>query len=633
MKLPDNFRGYHPPESNTTYTPNQFFDVVLPRSSRGVVRLVAYIIRKTLGWCDANGNPQEPHVVVSYRELIENAGIGRARIKEAIEEAIENRYIVCLREARQNNLGSIGISALYELRWDDREEYITDPNEFDGFYAGNGNLTYIPNDFFDYTIPNEPLAVVRVVGVIIRHTIGFQTRYGMRRQQIAMPYSELQNRTELTPRSVCFAIQQALENNHIVKIEDGVFDTNAGFKSKATIYGIRWIDRQVLVISDPVEVTEQIESNSNKNQANQTTTTAPREINGSKSIAGEISERFQKYSGDGSKNIVEERFQKYSDIEIKQTNKTIEIQQQVAAISDQCDNAVVVKSSDSKLEELKSLLTSTGFNAKTAERLINAYPAERIKRQVEWLSGRHVTHNRIGMLRKAIEEDWSEPPRDAALEIFTNDIATTEALFVSHFYAAWAGNEGEPMATPSQNDIQTAKLYISRLIKIWPDESKLIDWARQFGKFVKNAEMGNAKVIRSFVVAVRSHGDEFYLVLVKQRKSMKKDAITSAKQQHEQVFTDSYMDYLRNREEEIQINNPEDYETFLQEDSTSRQKLVDGPFALRGAIIDRLISLFDSENSRQDRFRKYCAKKNITIPDFWQWDSEMNKESFNPGNF
>ncbi len=41
------FTGYPAPTSNTTYTPNQFFDVVLRHSSRGCVRLVAYMIRKT----------------------------------------------------------------------------------------------------------------------------------------------------------------------------------------------------------------------------------------------------------------------------------------------------------------------------------------------------------------------------------------------------------------------------------------------------------------------------------------------------------------------------------------------------------------------------------------------------------
>ena len=97
------FQGYPPPTSNTTYTPNQFFDVVLPCSSRGVVRLVAYIIRKTLGWCDADGNPQQPEVVVSYNELIERAGIARSMIRPAIDEAIAMRCINCIRPGRSKS--------------------------------------------------------------------------------------------------------------------------------------------------------------------------------------------------------------------------------------------------------------------------------------------------------------------------------------------------------------------------------------------------------------------------------------------------------------------------------------------------------------------------------------------------
>ena len=63
------FTGFTSPTSNTTYTPNQFFDVCLPNHSRGVVRLVGYMIRKTLGWCDANGNPQHETVTFSYGDL------------------------------------------------------------------------------------------------------------------------------------------------------------------------------------------------------------------------------------------------------------------------------------------------------------------------------------------------------------------------------------------------------------------------------------------------------------------------------------------------------------------------------------------------------------------------------------
>ncbi len=69
------FDGFLPPVSNTTYTPNQFFDVVLRRGSRGAVRLVAYLIRKTLGWCDSEGCPREsqiwtPEAPLAHTQLV-----------------------------------------------------------------------------------------------------------------------------------------------------------------------------------------------------------------------------------------------------------------------------------------------------------------------------------------------------------------------------------------------------------------------------------------------------------------------------------------------------------------------------------------------------------------------------------
>jgi hypothetical protein len=75
--LKASFPGFAPPTSNTTYTPNQFFDVVLPHASRGCIRIVAYLLRKTLGWCDALGNPQREQIAVSNSELERRAG-GRA---------------------------------------------------------------------------------------------------------------------------------------------------------------------------------------------------------------------------------------------------------------------------------------------------------------------------------------------------------------------------------------------------------------------------------------------------------------------------------------------------------------------------------------------------------------------------
>ena len=96
------FKGYPAPTSNTTYTPNQFFDVVLRHASRGCVRLVAYMIRKTLGWSDAEGNPQEPEVIISYNQLIREAGISRGAIGPALEEAVACHFIRCIREGRSS---------------------------------------------------------------------------------------------------------------------------------------------------------------------------------------------------------------------------------------------------------------------------------------------------------------------------------------------------------------------------------------------------------------------------------------------------------------------------------------------------------------------------------------------------
>src|SRR5438105_3447905 len=81
------FAGFALPTSNTTYTPNQFFDVCLPHYPRGVVRLVGYMIRKTLGWCDAEGKPQAERFAVTYSELEQKAGISRDMIRGALKQA------------------------------------------------------------------------------------------------------------------------------------------------------------------------------------------------------------------------------------------------------------------------------------------------------------------------------------------------------------------------------------------------------------------------------------------------------------------------------------------------------------------------------------------------------------------
>lgn len=79
------FSGFAAPTSNTTFTPNQFFDVCVPNYSRGVVRLVGFLIRQALGWCDADGNPQHERIRLAeelgFRATLESQiGTGGADI-------------------------------------------------------------------------------------------------------------------------------------------------------------------------------------------------------------------------------------------------------------------------------------------------------------------------------------------------------------------------------------------------------------------------------------------------------------------------------------------------------------------------------------------------------------------------
>jgi len=131
------FIGFTRPTSNTTYTPNQFFDVCLPHYSRGCVRVVALMLRLTLGWSDEEGNPQRVEHLATY-DHFERAGISRSMIRPALQEAIQGHFVRCVREPRQQRRGQEAVSGMYELNWDERPEYVKDPKKFRGFFCGEG---------------------------------------------------------------------------------------------------------------------------------------------------------------------------------------------------------------------------------------------------------------------------------------------------------------------------------------------------------------------------------------------------------------------------------------------------------------------------------------------------------------
>lgn len=417
------FQGFKPPTSNTTYTPNQFFDVVIPHFSRGVVRIVGFLIRKTLGWCDANGNPQEEQIEATYSELEHKAGVSRDMIRPALDDALAGHLLECVREGRPKLAHDAGQSALYALGWSDAA-YTTRPTEFRGFFEGDGNRTDIPNEFFDVVIPHEPLTVIKVVGSIIRHSIGFQTKHGRRRQQVALSFQHIQNYARIGSRSdLAKAVRIALEKNYIIRVVDGVFSHRFDERRSAT-YALRWSDSLIGQKTAPaVDQSEKQTSN------------------------GQISE-----PADRSENR--------TSIKTKPVNETGN------------------KPADTGL--LQKLVT-IGFSEKTAAKLIREHSRQTIEEQMAWLPHRAPARSLAGLLRSAIEQQWAAPAKLRATEVQ----GTHGWEFARHFYAAYGGNRGEPVNEPSPREVETADAFAQRLIKACRDDSHISEWGRALGQLAR----------------------------------------------------------------------------------------------------------------------------------------------------
>lgn len=603
------FQGYAPPTSSTTYTPNQFFDVVLPRASRGCLRLVAYLIRKTLGWSDEHGNPQNPEATVTYRELIERAGIGRGRIKEAIEEAIENRYINCLRFGQPHKAGEEGFSALYSLRWDERENYVTDAGDFDGFFAGNGNLTHIPNDFFDYTIPNEPLALVKVVGVIIRHTIGFQTKYGFRRQQVEMSFTEIMRRAGIASRStMSIAIKEALDKNHVCKVTEGFFDRNAGADSQAATYGIKWVDQAAIeprsANGSKIEPGDRFQNRTGKTE---TVPKSNREI-GSK-IEPANGSRIEPGTVPKSNH---EGFQNRTDIKTTSINNTSKQQQQVTV-----PDAVAVGSL-----ELRSfrILMAEGFDEEAARSLASKYQLEAIQAQVNALPLRKVTRNKLGLLRKAIEESWPIPE-----SIATSDQASKGAEFVGWFYCALAGRAEAPTVLPSRQEGEQAEKFMNAIAHVAGQDLDPAELGRSFGGFVRRNQSQDKTAIRSLSLAVRGFADGFMAKLEEDKRKSRREAIELARKAHQEHFTRAFDQYESSLITEFKVTHPDLVQAFEEKNRMRLTRMKD----MSPKFVEQMMARLDDPIEKAKMFADFLRdEKKVEVLDFWKWDEQLNPTPF-----
>jgi hypothetical protein len=97
-----------------------------------------------------------------------------------------------------------------------------------------------------------------------------------------------------------------------------------------------------------------------------------------------------------------------------------------------------------------SRLRGASFDATTATRLATSHSLVEIERQIGWMKQRNAIRNYLGMLRKAIEEDWPAPS-NTLLDVQGQFGPATR--FARHFYAGLANNKATSVAPPSPADL------------------------------------------------------------------------------------------------------------------------------------------------------------------------------------
>lgn len=563
------FAGYENLQSNYVYTPNQFFDVVIPHSDRGVLRIVGYLIRRQLGYMTTEGEPQEPVVGVSQRDLIKGAKVSSGAIAPALRKAVDLNFIEEVRPGRAHSKGSAGQKALYSLKWDEETtQYATDLESFRGFYAKEGNRTPIPNQYFDITVKTEVTAVSGVVGMVIRHSIGFTTKYGSRRQNTALSGGKIADLIGLGLTNTKKGIKTALAKGYIRCVEKGIFDSRSVVR-KASVYQVNWIDAEGNVsksdpAKSPIATGSYFETSQKATQQN---------------VSKSIPETSQKATlGNVSKSDPHKR---------NLINNTFKQQQDAVAVEE-------------VFNEKFSLLQEAGFDVRTAYSLAEKSSLETIKNQIKWIDRRNATSNKIGLLRKAIEEDFEEPQG--------GNLAGDGIEFIKKFQEVLDQGNGQWLS-PSPLEVRTAEEFVAKLVKDFGDDAK--NWGKEFGHFVKH-ELGNRH--RSLEKTIRFQASKF-ISIQRQRSSDQKrkerERAEDERNRHADERKKQWLEYVQEQVEEVKVLHPERFQEFEAKRAKEREEIANDPN--QGSLF---LTMFDTPAWMLEAFAKQFSDIVLTEDKF-----------------
>ena len=614
------FPGFPALRANVTFVPIQFFTHVVPHCSRGTVRVVGYVLRQILGWVDCDGNPTRDRLELSYRELVEKAGVSRDSIGPALDEAIEKKFLTCLRDPAPDISGKRGQSGLYGIRWDETGPYTNDSQGFKGFYYPEAAIVEevedgclaprpkaarknIPNAFFDYLLPREPLSVVRVVGALMFYGIQWG-KGGERRVDVTKSITELSCLTRISRHHVHAAVVRARGEGYIVQVSPGRFDRDAGAASESASYAIRWTELAA--------------------SAAGTTTWGPV----GKGVRDE-GNRSEKVHGGPVQNGERDRSEKVNGKESEKVNdirvKTGILKSTTAAVAAEVSRpSPCVGDADEVIERLRSL----GFDIFAAREIATKHPAEVIRRQIDWMPLRAAKRNPLGLLRRAIEQDWPVPA--AARQSSSADPAAV--TFASNYYAGYHGNPGPAETQPGPKDIEAAGGFLARLRKLGGSGQSAAEMGRRFGSLVRGRHQASPGAFPHLSLTVVAFGDLLLADHERRQSSQTRGDDERAAKERERRFLASYLEFLATRETHLREARPELMAAFDRGWAESLKKAPTG----KVCVPEKWLKACGSEANRLEALAVFLERHpEHRIPDFEEWvrrsgrthaDSAVNAE-------
>ena len=85
--------------------------------------------------------------------------------------------------------------------------------------------------------------MVKVVGTVLRHTLGFENQFGTgRRSHAALSYiyiGRFANVTDL--KTLSATLKNAISKHYIQCVSEGRFDPNTGKESRSATYVVNWL--------------------------------------------------------------------------------------------------------------------------------------------------------------------------------------------------------------------------------------------------------------------------------------------------------------------------------------------------------------------------------------------------------